>query len=125
MSPEKQRIAIAEICGYSYIGKNRAGEDTWGHPEFLAIGFNLLGDKFGRYRLPDYLNSLDAMRQAEKMFSTLDMRERYASQLISIVFETVVEGVPATLAGCFLLAHATAAQRAEAFLKTLGKWVIE
>lgn len=55
----------------------------------------------------DYCTDLNAMHEAEKVF---DCPELYDGNLIK-----VCEGVQ-------YMWHATARQRAEAFLRTLGKW---
>ena len=57
--------------------------------------------------LPDYLNDLNAMHEAEKVIrERADRVDSYLDQL-----DGAMSGV-----------HATAAQRAEAFLRTLGLW---
>lgn len=84
MSPEAQRIAIAEACGWKFYPLN----------------------------LPNYLNDLNAMHEAEKRLSEEQMTI-YTSNL----FEICDDWPKATLA--------TAAQRAEAFLKTVGKFELE
>ena len=109
MKEEQQRIAIAEACG-------------WIDCEHIeSLGFCLGKHKEGRVQydsghsvLPDYLNDLNAMHEAEKALrkpmkgsdtDTIigDRMHKYA-ELIGYAFD------------------ATAAQRAEAFLKTIGKW---
>jgi hypothetical protein len=102
MTPESQRIAIAEVCGY------RKGESKplwWARPSgqpFKACGIK---------DLPDYLNDLNAMHEAEKVLGE-PLCYAYVDQL------------PRHYSGRtnFALAHATAAQRAEAFLRTLNLW---
>ncbi len=83
MTPKQQRIAIAEACG----------EDN---------------DSIVRELIPDYLNDLNAMHQAEKVL-TKDEATTYACGKLR--------------GGLFDAVHATASQRAEAFLHTIGKWV--
>ena len=98
MTPEQQRIAIAEACGWTlyYKGAIRADghrSEVWGKPPHEA--------------LPDYLNDLNAMHEAEKVIrERADRVDSYLDQL-----DGAMSGV-----------HATAAQRAEAFLKTLNLW---
>ena len=55
----------------------------------------------------DYCNDLNAMHEAEKVF---DCPELYEGNLINVC------------GGVQYMWHATARQRAEAFLRTLGKW---
>ena len=94
MSPEAQRIALAKAHGYN-------------------LSEPYIGD--GSY-LPDYLNDLNAMHEAEVAL-TEEQAEKYEAYLNSPGMY-IEGGYPSTL----YLYHATAAQRAEAFLKTLGLW---
>jgi len=55
----------------------------------------------------DYCHDLNAMHEAEKAF---DCPELYEGNLIKVC------------GGVQYMWHATACQRAEAFLRTLGKW---
>ena len=94
MSPQAQRIAIAEACGYTLSG---------GHVEWWT-------NKDGVHdEPPNYLNDLNAMHEAEKAMS-VDDRNRYIDTL----------GI--TYHDSWNFCTATAAQRAEAFLRTIGKW---
>jgi hypothetical protein len=63
--------------------------------------------------LPDYLNDLNAMHEAEKILD--QMQARAYSDFLG---QSEQDG---TWAGCHCF-HQTAAQRAEAFLKTLNLW---
>ncbi len=108
MNAEKQRVAIAEACGWREI---KASNVAWGHPE----GFHPT-EATGRRRLPDYLNSLDAMHEAEKVLTPLGKEDLYLQFLGVINFE---EGTKLFKWG---MATATAAQRAEAFLRCLSLW---
>ena len=94
MSPEAQRIAIAEACGI-------LSKDKWGSLYKTPRG--ILRD------CPDYPTDLNAMHEAEKVL-TLPERRKYRKTLLG-------HCEPASIA-----IHATAAQRAEAFLLTIGKW---
>ena len=71
--------------------------------------------------IPDYLNDLNAMHEAEKMLWGMDWSNRYAFN----------DNLANTLKGRTVnrnewdaetLLDATAAQRAEAFLRTLDLW---
>jgi hypothetical protein len=103
MSPEKQRIAIAEACGWV----------PFPHQDYK--GGIMLPYKWSRsgtehlMELPDYLNDLNAMHEAEKTLGVL-MEGRYAERLRLVQ------------ATSFGMCHSTAAERAEHFLKTIGKW---
>ena len=90
MKPEQQRIAIAEAC------------DTmrWSY----ALPQKCVGAS-----VPDYLNDLNAMRDAEKVLNQ-EQKEDY----FFIIFNFYGNWPKAI--------QATAAQRARAFLRVIGKW---
>lgn len=101
MTPEAQRIAIAEACGYApYQG-------AWATPDDRDIAD--LAD------LPDYLNDLNAMHEAEKVLTEDDQKEYVRLLHPPKTFN-------ANWRDDFVVMRSTAAQRAEAFLRTLGKW---
>ena len=102
MKPEEQRVAIAKACG----------EDN---------------DSIYRDLIPDYLNDLNAMHEAEKFILSTDMYIQYVNYLFRSVglnrtyyMGATPEVFPADRQ--FAVFHATASQRAEAFLRTIGKW---
>tara|TARA_R110002126_G_scaffold122079_1_gene263733 strand:- start:593 stop:898 length:306 start_codon:yes stop_codon:yes gene_type:complete len=97
MSPEAQRIAIAEACGI-------VSKDRWGPLYKTPRG--IMRD------CPDYLADLNAMHEAEKVFEGYGMRQSYRRNLLIACDTTEPNEV----------ISATAAQRAEAFLLTIGKW---
>jgi hypothetical protein len=101
MSTEQQRIAIAKVCGWTDISDWKAGGINGKHPTEPWTEV-----------IPDYLNDLNAMHEAEKMLSK-DQTYHYCDWLCNELcsYETVTPAV-----------QATAAQRAEAFLSTIGKW---
>jgi hypothetical protein len=93
MNPEQQRIAIAEACGWEPI------PEGYYHPD------NPIGQT-----MPDYLNDLNAMREAEaSLFGT--------NYWVACKYERLITRMASSWAW-----HATASQRAEAFLRTIGKW---
>ena len=96
MTPEKQRAAIAEACGI-------VTHDQWGP---------LYRTPQGLVRVcPDFLNDLNAMHEAEKVLPA-GQWDRYAQWLRELTSSN----------RRFLIARATASQRAEAFLRTIDKW---
>jgi len=111
MKPEQQRIAIAEACGWTQIepctccdGVSRGYQPTPGAH---------------KKHLPDYLNDLNAMHEAEKGL-TYEQAEEFVEQLyLADQKNNLAENPPPWR---FNVASATAAQRAEAFLRTIGKW---
>lgn len=101
MNPEAQRIAIAEACGYKRLTQHEA---VWSHK----------GSKiYTAGNLPNYLADLNAMRDAEMVLAP-DQITDYLEWL------GMCSGDDAHQVWAYV--HATAAQRAEAFLRTIGKW---
>jgi hypothetical protein len=127
MSPEAQRIAIAEACGWKvehrYKGSRRYCEivvfSKDGFEEFgvfpgdltSAHGKKVMNDGF----LPDYLNDLNAMHEAEKVLINAGRDGDWRGwESYTLLLDEAI--------GSDDRHHATAAQRAEAFLRTIGKW---
>jgi hypothetical protein len=116
MTPEAQRIAIAEASGWTRVWDcafrqwtQRSPDKAWAtcDPDPNA--------NWELHRLPDYLNDLNAMHEAEKVLdvnieSEDSPRYEYSRQVYRIV-ESRRQPF-----------RSTAAQRAEAFLRTIGKW---
>jgi hypothetical protein len=107
MTPERQRIAIAEACPGWTI--HHAGR----YCAMLNPPKPLSGVLF------DPLDDLNAMHEAE---GTLDLQEagKFAEYLAAVVWGNTK--LPWVDAGSFAHVHATASQRAEAFLRAIGKW---
>ncbi len=103
MNPEAQRIAIAEACGWKLVMDNPLYEPYWEDPKG-----NMIGVSCG-IRCPDYLNDLNAMAAAESIII------KAGAQTIRL-YEDALQKFVANIV------FATAAQRAEAFLKTLNLW---
>ena len=118
MKPEAQRIAIAKACGWKFEGTPKTGITVIqpnGEKE-LGIAHSWT---VALWHIPDYLSDLNAMHEAEETL-TDHQRLKFWGALCSVTkaAEVGIEG------GCFSFvgAHATAAQRAEACLRTIGKW---
>jgi hypothetical protein len=88
MNEIEQRITIAERCGF------------WTEMEMHDEEID---------KLPDYLNDLNAMHEAEEMLDR-DQFFAYYHQLNALTL------------GTLFTIHASSAQRAEAFLKAGGLW---
>ena len=95
MRYEQQQIAIAKACG-----RVQRPDGLW-FPE---------GKNYGSQGIPNYLNDLNAMHEAEKVLVRLQWVS-YLRRLQTLCDESVTWPI-----------HATASQRAEAFLRTIGKW---
>jgi hypothetical protein len=133
MNEQAQRIAIATACGWTgcnwYDGDN-AGPGYWnGYPP-TTIGVDENGEweaKKAKHHkpLPDYLNDLNAMHEAEKVLTgpqwddytaRLDHLSRVACKLPcwrGINLSRVIDAFQI---------HAGADVKAEAFLRTLNLW---
>lgn len=101
MTDQEINIAIAHACEFEVRLSS------------LQSGLDIVKDG-ERYPLPNYTTDLNAMHEAEKVLSPL-CRAEYAIALADI---TNRRGVELDYVG------ATARQRAEAFLRTLGKWPV-
>ena len=118
MTPEEQRIAIAEACGLnpqnSPLDAPRANLKGW----FTPAGYDDYRFAYPHGMcvriIPDYLNDLNAMHEAEKILG--DNIHLYTIELIRVL------GWNTRKYPTFILIHATAAQRAEAFLRAKGLW---
>lgn len=91
--------AIAEACGWGWFQKICTGE---------LLG-KFVEEKGPLRSIPDYCDDLNAMHEAEKVLDTIE-QGHYWDHLKDLTDEG------------FDQLHATARQRAEAFLRTLGKW---
>lgn len=125
MKSEAMRVAVAELCGWTKA--EHCGEGVW---HLKGRGFGLLRDRPNSVDVPDYPNSLDAIRSAILTLSAVnhpdkdgfDWSERceYLKQLEAIVFKATGK------AECqFELVNATAEQQCEAFLRVKGRFVEE
>lgn len=98
MTDEQINEAIAEACGW----RKEDGVYMW-----TANGIDCTCPE-----LWDWCNDLNAMHIAEKIFCNCSIRREYADE--------VALACDANLR--YDAIHASARQRAEAFLRTLGKW---
>ncbi len=112
MKPEQQRIAIAEACGWRDI-KRHGYYWTGTRPRQP-----MEDDAQYMMALPDYLNDLNAMHEAEKVLE--DRRVDYVGYLEDTTRHHLCTDNLEIIKWRFI--SATAAQRAEAFLRTIGKW---
>jgi hypothetical protein len=135
MTNKQINIAIAESRGWFKFTQFTTYPKSWGRTPAryhnpiwsLTSSTDMTEDECTKYgwhgdghisidHIPDYCNDLNAMHEAEKwMISNLRLLDfwQFAEELKRIV--------PANL-GDDSYIHATARQRAEAFLKTIGKW---
>jgi hypothetical protein len=101
LTDEEKRIKVAELCGWKRGAKRDRGGHYWAMPGWYPQ-CTWVEDS-----MPDYLNDLNAMHEAEKTIHD-DYRDMYADYLVEISgFHPL--GVWST----------TARQRAEAFVLTM------
>jgi hypothetical protein len=115
MTKYKQRAAIAEACGWIF----KPDEFGWSFAKINKEGPWCKYVKSERKPFPNYPNDLNAMHEAENILSEAQ-RLQYWWALYEIVDDSGDNTENLINATC-----ATAAQRAEAFLKTIGKWKSE
>ena len=108
MTPDEQRIEIAQACGWKYIkSKKRWNNPNGGHDYFSD--------------LPDYINDLNAMHEAKQEIWRKEWGHRYT---FNDYLAEIIKGRPVNRNewNAETLIDATADQEAEAFLKTLNLW---
>lgn len=122
MSPDAQRVAIAEACGWTHV-YHESGEHVDYDSRSVCPWEGLRGTWDAERRfVPDYPNDLNAMHEAEKVL----LCEYEAGQSSDwLEYDRQLKVITEAGRGQYRtskLWHATAAQRAEALLRTLGKW---
>lgn len=122
MDKNKQRIAIAEFLGWRLRWQNVGGGElydekpkgncweAWNDPHGCG-----LDEKYDEAYPPNYLSDLNAMHGAWESLS-FPQQAAFAEKLHAVM------GLDGNICGWIKLIGATAEQRAEAFLKTIGKW---
>ena len=94
MTDDEINASVAEACGWTKVNiKHRSGKSP---------GATYVGTQF----IPNYCNDLNAMHEVEKTLTAKGF-EDYLMELFYFIHEPIL---------------ATARQRAEAFLRTIGKW---
>jgi hypothetical protein len=109
MTNEQINIIIAEACGWQVHPKDR----------FIVIPPNSPHSVQPLFSIPNYCNDLNALHEAEKVL-TEEQMAIYAWEIDKAFPPDQQDKIWFSRTYCFV--HATAKQRAEAFLRTLGKW---
>ena len=104
MTNEQINVAIAEACGWKEITNCTCGGKKGGCP---------LGGHASSYT-PNYCGDLNAMHEAEKVLAPKNW-DRFSENWHNYYMHLRRGDADRAI-------HATARQRAEAFLRTLGKW---
>lgn len=111
MDKRKQRIAIAEACGWKREAELPKYAEVWINPDGFQIGWRRFDNEpWENPPIPDFLNDLNAIHEAEKKL-TDKQKEIYVDLLFDIAEVCALT-----------VTFASSAQRAEAFLRTIGKW---
>ena len=121
MMPEAQQIAIAEAWVWEKPYWSSSYQRLIGRPpKWDSWPGVFLEKSTALAAVPDYLKDLNAMHGVEQILTALQCKE----YVLNIMRTTKSMHVPddVTREDIFQWLHATAAQRAEAFLKTVGKW---
>jgi len=109
MTDEQINAAIAEACGWTDID-GLSAKGLMGKPPKKLCSFNYL---------PNYCNDLNAMHEAEEtVFKNSILWVDFMEHLCTATGAVNTSMVDAMV----IIIRATARQRAEAFLRTLGKW---
>ncbi len=121
MTEHEQRVAIAEWMGWQRIKDFSQG--LMMPPGTSVCGYPPSGALIGKpIELPDYTRDLNAMHEAERKLSATECPV-YNETLchICIPIRALFPPFPEPRCDSYLF-HATAAQRAEALLRTLNLW---
>ena len=111
MDKNKQKIAIAEHCGWKYLPKDSYGIQWVTPPKGTQPKKHVPSAPFAPSDVPDYTQDLNAMHEAEKVLI------QHPHKVHEGIYEFYLKKRVGNEWG-----YATAAQRAEAFLRTIGKW---
>ena len=119
MNPKDQDIAVAKACGL--IEPLGCDDDN----DCINECLEAYNERVAAMILPSYGTDLNAMHEAEKLL-TPDQEEIYVDQLSAAIMTDAYENEPrylkSHLGSADSIYRATAAQRREAFLRTLGLW---
>jgi hypothetical protein len=102
MTDEQINAAIARECGWTNVNAT--------HRSGKAPSADYVGSEF----IPDYCADLNAMHEAEKVLAPKNW-DRFSEKWWNY-YHHLLDG------DVYNIIHATARQRAEAFLRTRGKW---
>ena len=121
MTPERQRIAIAEACGWKWETREHPAP-CWHYGDYYVnapLFYENRKKEDYLNDLPDYLNDLNAMHAGLEIL-TDNQKARYVIALCRVLDFNMDEAWNDH--DVFEFAQATAAEQLEAFLRTIGKW---
>jgi hypothetical protein len=116
MTPQEINKRIAIACGWKLLPNSfPPNSRLWEHPSGKRA--------YEPDDLPNYHGDLNAMHAALREIKAAESQFRYAAELLKINGQgDLLEVCDLNVDFCWITATATAAQRAEAFLRTIGKW---
>lgn len=112
MTPQEQRIALAEWDGWSHLDKPLRvdrGFEGWGNAYWTDYNGH------ARFDCPDYPSDLNAVHELEKKL-TMEQARKYNEILCKLVIPPKVLFAPSPHS---FLYHSSAAQRCEALCRVL------
>lgn len=121
MSPQKINEAIAEKCGWVEAFPLGGSPHKRTRDGGILLPYYWIHEPSGKraQTVPDYVGDLNAMHEAEKALFENEEPERYREQLNKACgYGRAWKDSEC----CPAIVHATSAQRAEAFLRTLNLW---
>jgi len=110
MTNKQINAAIADACGWKLQGSQKHQEATKGWQFGHTFAIDPSGKLISRNAIPDYCTDLNAMHEAEKV-----LQNQFTPMIEEAYWRNLQWVKPHPI-------YATARQRAEAFLRTLGKW---
>lgn len=127
MSPEKQRIAIAEACGWKHV---QGEEPTYGGKFMQSVWISPSRKRHGtNWRkkdalgLPDYLSDLNAIHEAKlECLNSPNLQDSFACSLAAIMDGRSIDYGTCQIHCSTAILFATAAQQSKALLRAIGKW---
>ncbi len=113
MTDREIRIEIAETCGWRNVTAHER-----------SLWTNGQGSPVNETDLPDYLNDLNAMNEAEKIIDQMptDSQSLYLDYLALSTGWSGDTMAKARFSAHYNAVRCPARQRVAAFLKTIGKW---
>lgn len=115
MTPQSQIIATAETVGWFECGTG--GSWSWRHSSFTDESQDVRTEN-----LPNYLEDLNACFEMELFLTREGDQDEYVNQLWQVIGAGYWSPNYSEDDFHWIIVHSTAPQRAEAFLKTVGKW---
>lgn len=115
MSPHDQQVAIAEYCGWTEVrmGKDyECNDNPWNKRVLVGIH----PEAKMKIDVPDYLDDLNAMHEAEECLTFVQWTAYQDFLIEDIAME------PGCVWRGYQTTHATAEQKAKAYIKAIGKW---